>query len=42
LAERDPADLLWSELEVDVVLESTGLFTDGAKRWRTATLAPRR
>ncbi len=28
LAERDPADLPWSELEVDVVLESTGLFTD--------------
>ncbi len=25
-AERDPADLNWSELDVDVVVESTGLF----------------
>src|ERR1700742_506380 len=28
LAERDPADLPWSELDADVVIESTGLFTD--------------
>jgi glyceraldehyde 3-phosphate dehydrogenase (phosphorylating) len=28
LAERDPAALPWEELGVDVVLESTGLFTD--------------
>ncbi|MGH2926680.1 MAG: glyceraldehyde 3-phosphate dehydrogenase NAD-binding domain-containing protein, partial [Solirubrobacteraceae bacterium] len=28
LAERDPAALPWRELEVDVVIESTGLFTD--------------
>jgi glyceraldehyde 3-phosphate dehydrogenase len=28
-AERDPADLPWGELGVDVVLESTGLFTKG-------------
>jgi glyceraldehyde 3-phosphate dehydrogenase len=27
LAERDPANLPWKELEVDVVLESTGRFT---------------
>jgi glyceraldehyde 3-phosphate dehydrogenase len=27
LAERDPANLPWAELEVDVVLESTGRFT---------------
>ncbi|MCB9241667.1 MAG: type I glyceraldehyde-3-phosphate dehydrogenase [Flavobacteriales bacterium] len=27
-AERDPAQLPWGELEVDVVLESTGRFTD--------------
>jgi glyceraldehyde 3-phosphate dehydrogenase len=27
LAERDPAALPWGELEVDVVIESTGLFT---------------
>jgi glyceraldehyde 3-phosphate dehydrogenase len=30
LAERDPAALPWVELGVDVVLESTGLFTDRA------------
>jgi glyceraldehyde 3-phosphate dehydrogenase len=30
LAERDPAALPWSELGVDVVIESTGLFTDRA------------
>jgi glyceraldehyde 3-phosphate dehydrogenase (phosphorylating) len=28
LAERDPAKLPWSDLGVDVVIESTGLFTD--------------
>ncbi len=28
LAERDPAALPWAELEADVVIESTGLFTD--------------
>lgn len=28
LAERDPAMLPWKELEIDVVIESTGLFTD--------------
>jgi len=31
LAERDPAKLPWAELGVDVVLESTGFFTDSAK-----------
>src|ERR1700726_2410772 len=30
LAERDPAALPWGELGVDVVIESTGLFTDRA------------
>src|SRR3954462_895560 len=30
LAERDPANLPWGELEVDVVIESTGFFTDRA------------
>lgn len=30
-AERDPSKLPWKELGVDVVLESTGLFTDKAK-----------
>jgi glyceraldehyde 3-phosphate dehydrogenase len=29
LAERDPANLPWSDLDVDVVVESTGLFTTG-------------
>jgi glyceraldehyde 3-phosphate dehydrogenase len=28
LAERDPANLPWAELEVELVLESTGRFTD--------------
>jgi glyceraldehyde 3-phosphate dehydrogenase len=28
LAERDPAELPWQSLAVDVVIESTGLFTD--------------
>ncbi len=31
LAERDPAKLPWKELGVDVVVESTGLFTDRDK-----------
>lgn len=31
LSERDPSDLPWKELEVDVVLESTGLFTSRDK-----------
>jgi glyceraldehyde 3-phosphate dehydrogenase len=30
-AERDPANLKWGELGVDVVLESTGFFTDATK-----------
>ena len=30
-AERDPAKLPWGDLGVDVVIESTGLFTDAAK-----------
>jgi glyceraldehyde 3-phosphate dehydrogenase len=34
LAERDPANLPWGNLEVDVVIESTGFFTsrDGAQK----------
>jgi glyceraldehyde 3-phosphate dehydrogenase len=31
LAERDPSKLPWADLGADVVLESTGLFTDGTK-----------
>ena len=30
-SERDPADLPWGDLGVDVVVESTGFFTDGDK-----------
>ncbi|HEY3549070.1 MAG TPA: type I glyceraldehyde-3-phosphate dehydrogenase, partial [Propionicimonas sp.] len=30
-AERDPANLPWAELGVDIVIESTGFFTDAAK-----------
>jgi len=31
LAEKDPAKLPWTDLGVDIVLECTGLFTDGPK-----------
>ncbi|MDR7385491.1 type I glyceraldehyde-3-phosphate dehydrogenase [Promicromonospora iranensis] len=31
LAERDPANLPWSELGADIVIESTGFFTDATK-----------
>jgi len=31
LAERSPASLPWKKLEVDLVIESTGLFTDATK-----------
>lgn len=31
LSEKDPAKLPWKDLGVDVVIESTGLFTDPAK-----------
>ncbi|MDR2457309.1 MAG: type I glyceraldehyde-3-phosphate dehydrogenase, partial [Clostridiales Family XIII bacterium] len=31
VAERNPANLPWKELGVDIVLESTGLFTDANK-----------
>jgi glyceraldehyde 3-phosphate dehydrogenase (phosphorylating) len=30
-AERDPANLKWAELGADIVIESTGLFTDATK-----------
>src|SRR5206468_1666736 len=38
LSERDPLALPWKEMEVDVVVESTGLFTDreGASQHLTA------
>ena len=31
LAQRNPADLPWGDLGVEVVVESTGFFTDGEK-----------
>jgi glyceraldehyde 3-phosphate dehydrogenase len=31
LAEKDPAQLPWKDLDVDVVVESTGFFTDATK-----------
>ena len=31
LAEREPAEHPWKELGVDIVIESTGIFTDGEK-----------
>ncbi len=31
LAERDPGKIPWKDFGVDVVVESTGLFTDAAK-----------
>lgn len=31
LAERDPANLPWGKLGVDIVVESTGIFTDAEK-----------
>ena len=31
LSEKDPAQLPWGDLGVDIVIESTGLFTDATK-----------
>jgi glyceraldehyde 3-phosphate dehydrogenase len=31
LAERDPSKLPWRDMQVDIVVEATGFFTDGAK-----------
>ena len=42
LAERDPSALPWKELGADVVIESTGIFTDATRRARTSTAGPRR
>ena len=30
-SERDPAQIPWSEMDVDLVVESTGIFTDADK-----------
>lgn len=31
IAEREPAKLPWKDMQVDIVIESTGFFTDGEK-----------
>src|SRR3989344_3048148 len=31
IAEREPANLPWKDMSVDIVIESTGLFTDAGK-----------
>ena len=42
LANRNPAELPWGELKVDVVLECTGFFTTKERPARTSRAAPRR
>ena len=43
LSERDPAQLPWGDMGVDVVIESTGIFTDKASASKhIAGPAPRR
>ena len=42
LAERDPANLPWGDLGVDLVIESTGHFTTAPARRSTSTRARRR
>jgi glyceraldehyde 3-phosphate dehydrogenase len=42
-AERDPSALKWGDLGADIVVESTGFFTDATKaRAHVDTAAPRR
>ena len=42
LAERDPGELPWGELGADVVIESTGFFTDRENASKHLAAAPRR
>jgi glyceraldehyde 3-phosphate dehydrogenase len=42
LQQRDPAELPWGELRVDVVVESTGIFTDAADARRHLDAGARR
>lgn len=42
LAERDPAQLPWARMNVDVVIESTGLFTDQAGAGQHLTAGAKR
>ena len=39
---KDPTQLPWGDLGVDIVIESTGIFTDATRRRPTSTPAPRR
>ena len=41
-AEKDPAALPWKDLGVDIVLESTGRFTDADEAPRSTSTAARR
>jgi len=40
LEERDPAEIPWGDNDVDVVIESTGLFTAREKPPATSRAAP--
>jgi glyceraldehyde 3-phosphate dehydrogenase len=42
LQQRDPADLPWADLDIDVVVESTGMFTDGTQAARHLEAGARR
>ena len=42
LSDARPGELPWGDLGVDVVVESTGFFTDATRRPRTSTPAPAR
>ena len=42
LAERDPATLPWKELGAEIVVESTGLFTDRGEGRRSTSRPARR
>jgi glyceraldehyde 3-phosphate dehydrogenase len=42
LAEKDPANLPWKKLGIDIVLESTGIFTDAAKAGAHITAGARK
>ena len=42
LAERDPAALPWKDLGADIVIESTGLFTDREKAQKHAEAGARK
>ncbi len=42
LAEKDPAKLPWKDLKVDIVLESTGLFTNAEKAGAHITAGAKR